>query len=459
MEVTGKPQNSFMIKLASRIRCELNDLKRTPESAATDLGFSVEHVYRILKGLASREQYYDFIGQMGKVYPIDSWNLSLLEKDTTRGIKFSSHKESEKSKRIYKRLDKLGNTTDYYQYRDTAMSCLALFKPEWIEVLKNVDDSTANNPKVVMNKGHFLHQVTLFIGPVNFYYEDSEGQTHCVEMSTGDSNYISPFVKHSFTSRSKDEFTCIIAVTFGGDVSRCQRELYALGENKIQSFLLEQTPQYSLLKQHLKNCLFSEEMFRELIKNNNGGVDILERFINNDQLLLEELECLSINLGVGVDKLIIEPNNTVCVIKKFEKKEGMSFPSSKDHLYTLHPLANQKKTDIVRSAMLKVETKVHNMKCAFERSMHTYLINCSNTPVVLKWEYESKYYTKTLNIFDSVYLEPFVRFCFATTNDKGSNIFIVGVKSSVNLDAQKELSSFVDATRTIKEEEEWYEKK
>ena len=73
------------------------------------------------------------------------------------------------------------------------MSRLCLFKPEWISQLRVVNDNKPDNPDMVLNKGHNMHQYGLFVGPVNFYYEDINGEVHCSEMNTGDSNYITPF--------------------------------------------------------------------------------------------------------------------------------------------------------------------------------------------------------------------------------------------------------------------------
>ena len=47
-------------------------------------------------------------------------------------------------------------------------------------------------------------------------------------MNTGDSNFITPFWKHSFTSRDKTKEAYIVAVAFSGDVGRARNELYAL---------------------------------------------------------------------------------------------------------------------------------------------------------------------------------------------------------------------------------------
>ena len=54
------------------------------------------------------------------------------------------------------------------------MSKLGPFKPEWIKELRNVNDSDPRNPEIAYNNGHFLHQLTFFIGPVNFYWKEGE---------------------------------------------------------------------------------------------------------------------------------------------------------------------------------------------------------------------------------------------------------------------------------------------
>ena len=59
----------------------------------------------------------------------------------------------------------------YYLYKDTVMSKVSTFRPEWIQQLKVVKNSNPNNSDVRFNNGHFLHQFTYFIGPVNFYYK------------------------------------------------------------------------------------------------------------------------------------------------------------------------------------------------------------------------------------------------------------------------------------------------
>ena len=107
----------------------------------------------------------------------------------------------ETSKKVleYLKENSLGKTVDYYEYRDTAMHKFSPIYPEWIKPLIVVkEDNNPRNKLICYNKGFMLFiQFTFFIGEVNFYWKDQSGY-HCKTMNTGDSNYIPPFIPHSF---------------------------------------------------------------------------------------------------------------------------------------------------------------------------------------------------------------------------------------------------------------------
>ncbi|MDG2396835.1 MAG: hypothetical protein P8M03_04210 [Flavobacteriaceae bacterium] len=221
--------------IGSRIRSELNDLKRTPESAAFELNFEVSELNKILEGKSSKKEINTLINKMGDFYPIDISDLYILEDDCSNGIKIMTGKDSIKTSRVFNRKNSNGKLLPYYEYRDSAMSKLGPFKPEWIKELRNVNNSDPHNPEIAYNNGHFLHQLTFFIGPVNFYWKEGENY-YCEEMNTGDSNYITPFYPHSFSSRDNSKDAIIIAVTFGGEVRRAQKEMYWLGEERVNKY-------------------------------------------------------------------------------------------------------------------------------------------------------------------------------------------------------------------------------
>jgi hypothetical protein len=126
----------------------------------------------------------------------------------------------------------------YYRYMDTATSALSPFKPELIEMLQV-------HPGVVMNKGHLLTQMTLFIGPVNFYWGHDK---QCREMNTGDSCFILPYVPHSFTTRDTSVYTAIVAVTFSNYVHEALPQLVHLDSAAIMQAAREYaTPHHQVV--------------------------------------------------------------------------------------------------------------------------------------------------------------------------------------------------------------------
>ena len=144
----------------------------------------------------------------------------------------------------------------YYEYRDSAMSSVAPFRPEWIMELCYVNDNDPENTTVQWNNGHFMHQFTYFIGEVNFYYIDNEGRKKIGIMKTGDSMYITPFVPHTFATRNNAQKNgLILALTYGEKLTgEVKQELSALSTNLGSQFSLDfstkKNASASLLKFH-----------------------------------------------------------------------------------------------------------------------------------------------------------------------------------------------------------------
>ena len=209
--MSGQADEAYLKSLGARILGEANDLKRTPEAMAAELGISFDIVESVIAGQAGLEAARDVLNAMVESYPISLADVWFDADDTDHGVRLMTASESKASSRVFDRRDRRGNLTEYYEYRDTAMSRGAPFKPEWIAELRHVEDANPDNPDVAYNNGHFMHQTTFFIGPVNFYWE-SGGRRHCAELDTGDSNYVTPFVPHSFASRDPNQRGLIVAV-------------------------------------------------------------------------------------------------------------------------------------------------------------------------------------------------------------------------------------------------------
>src|SRR6185369_16682133 len=195
---------------------EANDLKRTPEVLAEETGFDAAIVRGVMAGESDADTARDLAMRMAATYPIALDEVWLERADTDAGVRVMHERESRASARHYTRTDGAGRDVVYFEYRDTVMSRVAPFKPEWVQPLRIVSDDSPDNDAVAFNNGHLLHQLTFYIGEVNVYWIIG-GRRHCARMNTGDSSYMAPFIPHSFTSRGA-RLGLIIAVTYAGDV-------------------------------------------------------------------------------------------------------------------------------------------------------------------------------------------------------------------------------------------------
>ena len=456
-------KHTFLQAIGSRIMCELNDLKRTPESAAKELNVPIKELHKIIKGFSTEEQAFQLINRMGQIYPIDHTQMYLLKDDTSNGARFMTAEKSLAASRIYNRLDRNGDLTPYYDYRDTAMSRLALFKPELIYQLRFVDNNDPNNPDMVLNKGHNMHQYGLFVGPVNFYYEDLSGVAHCTEMNTGDSNYITPFLKHSFANRSKNEDAFIIACTSGCETSRAQRELYALGEDALKNYVLnfrdKNQATLQLIKQHMNNDMVSMDNMKMLLKEMGSDIDILEIFTANREVRFEEYEDIANVLNVEIGDIMMpkyKPEED-CVLKYISNNKSHSFPNEEIKLYDIHTLARTSKMPLLRGSIVDVISNKPDLTHPIQRSLHSYMFNFSDSPIDLLWEYDHEIFSNIVNPGDSLYLKPFIKYAFGNPSMESARMLVIGISGAVGLQTQRELSTLTNPSRVINELEPWFE--
>ena len=461
-QIKGQGKPTFLQSVGSRIMCELNDLKRAPKSAAKELKIPIEELDKIINGESSEEKAFQLINKMGEIYPIDHSLMYLLKDDTIDGARFMTEEESKKNSRVYKRLDRNGQMTPYYEYRDTAMSRLSLFKPEWISQIRVVDNADPQNPDMVLNKGHNMHQYGLFVGPVNFYWEDLDGQVHCSEMNTGDSNYITPFIKHSFTNRSNKEFAYIIACTSGCETSRAQKELYVLGEEGLDDYVLDyrnNKATLQLIHQHMKNNMLTLTNMNALLKDNGSELDIEKIFSKNVKIELENYEIIAKVLDLEIGDILFpeyKPEEE-CLLKYISEHKPHFFPNEKNKLYQIHTLARTSKMPLLRGSIIDVLTNQCDLSNPIQRSLHSYMINFSNVPIELHWEYNNQVFNRTINPNDSLYFKPFVKCAFSNPSNGEARMLVIGISGSIGLQAQRELSTLTDPARVIKEINPWFE--
>ncbi|MAG26909.1 hypothetical protein CMI47_15325 [Candidatus Pacearchaeota archaeon] len=453
-------ENHFKV-MGARIFSELNDLKRTPEAAARDLGIEFDELDDVIKGNASMERVYGVIGKMGQVYPIDSSDLMVPEDDTTNGVRIMRAEEAEKTKRIFERDDRTGGKTPYYDYRDSAMSRLAPLKPEWIRELRVVGDNNPNNPDVAYNNGHFMHQITFFKGPVNFYWEDKNGERHCAEMNTGDSNYITPFHRHSFTSRSQDKEALILAVTFGGEARRAQKELYALGERVV-----EDVPDYrdqhkaigQLLDWHMNNGKVSVKNLRVRLGEGGREIDLEGVLSGQAPLTPHDRNSLARVLGIEPSDLMIPQYNPDEEVVVRQRGEGYSYPGGTERHYEIRELARTSKMPMMKGFDIRPLRPSVDLLNGFQSSLHGWGYNYGDADIGLAWEIGGEEYGKTLKPGDSFYMQPYIQHGFSDIDGQGNaEIVTIGVSGALNLATQRELAYFTDPKRAVRETRQWFD--
>ena len=430
----------------------LNDLKRRPEDAAKDLGVSIDEISLIIDG--KKKLTSDIISRAAEVWPINERDFYIIKDDCDFGVKIMTNENSKKSSRIMERAGK-----PYYEYRDTVMSTLAPFRPEWIMELCTVDDNDPNNSNVQWNRGHFMHQFTYFIGNVNFYYLDSNNKKQVALMNTGDSMYISPFTPHTFTTRSGTKQNgLILALTYGnkltGDI---QQELSAISSELGQEYALDfssvDNAFASLLKFHreIGSLSISELSIRSNIQRKK-----IEEFENNIQTP-NRMEIQNLSEAMKIDIRDLIPNEKIenKVILKFHK-EGKEwfYPESKN--YKFHELASS--TALPYSKAFEIDVLIQNDSTLDLRiGLHQYVYNIGNTNVVLNWSYNNKQLSQIIHPGDSVYIKPFLQHNFREIG----KLLILRLGGKITGDSQRELS-FIgkrNVKRAINESLQWFNPK
>ena len=451
-------QEQLTKKLGKRILSEANDLKRTIGSLASEIGLQKDILDKIINGQCELEDSYGVIKKMGSVYPIDFSDLFLIEDDCENAIKIMRAEDSIKSSRVFNRINKNKIKTPYYEYRDSAMSNLGPFNPEWIKELRNVDNSDPYNPEVVYNNGHFMHQTTLFVGPVNFYWEVNE-KKFCREMNTGDSNYITPYWPHSFTNRDPEQEAYILAITFGGDVRRAQKELYALGD-KSNSYVIEYRDHNKAIRQLIKQHMMNENMtinhLINLAQQQSIEIDLKEMMDGNEEIPSKDLRIIAAFLNIELEDLLIpfyRPEDEV-VVKHSKTENKYYYPDNDNIAYRIETLARTSKMPLLKGFTIEVLTD--QLQKNMITSLHGYIYNYGDSEVIICWENEGCTYQEVIRKHDSVYMQPFVNHGFSCEKGNGK-LYVVRVSGSVNLGTQKELSYMPDVERVYNEKKSWFD--
>lgn len=450
-------EKAYLKRIGARILSEANDLKRTPEALASELDLSYDAVHAVMQGEASLKDARALAEAVSAAYPVAFTDLWVEADDTVDGAVVMRASDSQASSRIFDRPDRTGSAKPYYEYRDTAMSRNGPFKPEWIEELRLVADNDPDNPDVAYNNGHLMHQLTFFVGPVNFYWQ-SDGKTHCAELETGDSNYISPFVPHSFASRDPNENGLIIAVTFGAQVRRGVDEFGTLAPETADALAgdlrdagIFETRLHRLMTEE---CLDDRALLDGLIS---GGLSEARAaaLLDGAPPLAEECVLLAELLAVQPRDLMTETMDAGGDVVVSYRKQATPrlYPSDNEPTYEIRRLAHHAYQAHVKGFEFTV---LSEDGAPLRHPLHQYVYNFGDAPVRFAW---GEAQSETLAPGDSTYLRPMVAHSFSRlAGEDEARLAVIRVPGDLTQEAIDEYAGYNPErrSRVILENSRWF---
>lgn len=454
---------------------EANDLKRPLPIVAKELNVDFSKLESLLRGDLEVNDALDVLRKMSEVYPVSLNDLWLDADDTSDGVRLFTADASEASARVLSRSSASGEQRPYYEYRDAAMSRCSQFRPEWIKMLRYVSSGDPQDPDVQLNKGHLMMQTTLFIGPVDFYYKDQHGTVHRREMNTGDSNYISPFVPHSFTARSEDQEAVIIAVTYGGNVRRAFTEFARIGSKHVFTLAGDRRDPVLARQCTLKRYLDAECMTVEDLTAAVSGrlsAQRVRELLQGQEAAHSETEVLAQALGVRVSDLFVcplEEHEEVVVARAGDSQQAARKLTS----YRLAPLARTRHQPDLKTFDLEVldsATPGEPLRCG----LHTFLYHFGSEAVELSWQGRGgRSHSAVLRPGGSAYVAPMVSHSFSVRPPgidgddertlpacaRGRRIFLVRIPGHLTGETLAEFATFsgFGRARVGAETERWYD--
>ena len=451
MEIISDSKNQELVRFGNYFLGILNDLKRRPVDAAEELNISLEEIMDIIEG--RKEISSEIITRATKIWAVNFRDFYLIQDDCPNGVKIMRAEESAKSSRIMER-----GGLPYYEYRDTAMSSVSLFRPEWIEELCVVDDNDPNNPAVQWNNGHFQHQVTYFIGDVNFYYIGENGEKKVAIMNTGDSNYGTPFRPHSFATRKNAKKNgLILALTYGNQLAAdAQQELSAIGEELGMPYWLDFTSRKkafgALFNFHRKCASLS---FEEITKRT--GIDKQKLIQFEDGLEIPSHETIiTLAKSMNVNSRDLLPSDTIedkMIIQHHSESPSWYYPES-TKAYKIVELSHSRNLPFSKAFEFSI-LKNNDDEFDLQVGLHQYIYNVGDEKIQLNWQIKNSVKHDQLKPGDSAYIKPNVLHNFRG----GGRLMVLRIAGRIAGDAQRELSSLEqhDANRAISETSMWFD--
>jgi hypothetical protein len=453
----------YTLRTAATFRGILNDLKRNDEVAANELGVDAQLLKDILS--AKRALPLDLIRRAAEIWPVNERDFFPIHDDVPHGVVIMHREESAGTSRVLQRGGR-----DYYEYRDSAMSRVAMIRPEWIKMLNVVEDNDPLNKTVQWNNGHFLYQFTYFIGDVNYYYEWN-GAKFCEPMRTGDSVFGMPYAPHSFATRKGKSPGSILALTYGGRLcGDAQHELSVLGVDSMEKVALPSTDPERMRAAQIRRFIADMSLSVDHLVNLTGFKPERIQALLAGRTLGNVDDWRHLARVTGIPERELEPNagdvtNGVRIVKATETQRWR-LPDDSDPSYEVKRLAGSRIMPYSHSLEISAlkgdpTDDVHTL----ETGLHQFGYVVGDAPLELEWEHHNTRHRRRLGPQDSFYIKPFVPHRYVKPPGVSANddarILVLRVGGKVISDALIE-ASFIGApalSRLISETSMWYDPK
>src|SRR5262249_22465906 len=134
-------EHRHLVQVGATLRTLINDLKRDDVTAARELGIDLALLRAALRGEDRLPD--ESLRRAVEIWPVNERDSHPARDDGPAGVRIMRAGDSEASARTLQRAGR-----DYYEYRDTAMSRVAMFRPEWIEMLQVVDGDDVADSRI-----------------------------------------------------------------------------------------------------------------------------------------------------------------------------------------------------------------------------------------------------------------------------------------------------------------------
>jgi transcriptional regulator with XRE-family HTH domain len=432
--------NDYLQRAGATFRSLMNDLKRNEETAAKELGVEVSLIEQIVAGVHPIP--FELIQKMVRVWPVNERDFFPLHDDAPDGVIVMREEDSAATARVLQRGGK-----KYYEYRDTAMSRMAMIRPEWIRILHHVNDSDPQNPTIEWNNGHFLYQFTYFVGEVNYYYEFA-GTRRCIPMVSGDSVFGLPFSRHTFATRTSGAPGLILALTYSGRLfGDPQHELGVLGAEKARKFVLEtgtrRQARAALLAMHAQNGSYSAAYLAQ--QSALSLCQVHQLLKGEDDIDEETVAVLAKAMRIPARELapVMSDTEDGIVINRGEHTNAWLLPDDIHPAYRLKELATSCVTPFSKALEVDVLRSKVELPFFLEMGLHEYGYQLGPNSILLDWCDGNSSHSAILRPGDSFYIRPFVSHSFRLTENTemgAAHLLILRVASRVAGDTLLEAS-------------------